>query len=596
MPDIDSNLQAPLREPDTDTTDEFKSGLLARRFGFYSFYVGGFCAFGVTTTTIASMVALSDLQLWARIGVIAVANVLLVLLAVRVSMSIGRSIDEIIASQVELLAKWRPGQARSLLAPPMAAFAPNLSRNAGRIIASYERELARLRTVAYVDAQTGLASRTRLDEALTEVTQAARFENPAALILLELDGHGRLQDMLGAVRAAAVIQEVARRLKSAVRELASAGDFTTDDATLARTGAAEFMLLIRHGMNRERVAVLLQALRRAVREPLTMDGRVMTLAASAGVAMMPDDGETPDEIIRNAQLALGEVRATNQSGARFFTPRLNRLAKGRVRFEAELREAVRAREFIAVFQPKVCFQTGAIVGAEALARWSRPAGKLISPATFIPIAEEMGLIDQIGEMILEEACTQAALWAQDGHEVSVAVNVSPRQFERDDFIAMVVGKLAASGLQPSRLELEITESLAVSNPKRVAEIMRPLRAMGVSLAIDDFGSGHANLSILSQLTFDVFKIDRQFVSALQSDRQAPAIVEMILAMAETLNLKTVAEGVETPMQADFLRRRGCSMAQGFLYSPALSASDFGSLLNRWKPETAVVTWSGRRTA
>jgi EAL domain-containing protein (putative c-di-GMP-specific phosphodiesterase class I) len=168
-----------------------------------------------------------------------------------------------------------------------------------------------------------------------------------------------------------------------------------------------------------------------------------------------------------------------------------------------------------------------------------------------------------------------------GYETSVAVNVSPRQFKQDDFTDTVIDALKNAGLPPKRLELEITESMAVSDPEQVTEIMRPLRAMGVRLAIDDFGTGHSNLSMLTKLPFDVFKIDRQFVSTLQSDRQAPAIVEMILAMAETLGLETVAEGVETPLQADFLRRRGCTLAQGFYYSPGVPQADFMTLLRKW---------------
>lgn len=299
--------------------------------------------------------------------------------------------------------------------------------------------------------------------------------------------------------------------------------------------------------------------------------------------MAPEDADSPQKLMQNAKLALRLVRNESQSGFRFFTPRLTRIVQGRYRFEAELRDAVENREFKAVFQPKIDFATGRIVGAEALARWRRSNGKLISPAAFIPVAEEAGLIEEIGKQILEAACEAARTWELEGHDVTVAVNVSPSQFQRNDLTETVMGALRRSGLHPRRLELEITESMAVSDPARVAEFISPLRAMGTKLAIDDFGTGHSNLATLTQLPFDVFKIDRQFVSALETDRQAPAIVEMILAMAETLGLKTVAEGVETTKQADFLRRRGCTMAQGFLYSPGLPDQAFLELLRAWKP-------------
>ena len=210
-----------------------------------------------------------------------------------------------------------------------------------------------------------------------------------------------------------------------------------------------------------------------------------------------------------------------------------------------------------------------------------PNGKIISPNTFIPLAEETGLVTQIGEQVLEAACESARIWMQEGFNATVAVNVSPRQFQATDLTETVLSILKRTGLPPNRLELEITESMAVSEPEKVARVMRPLRSLGTKLAIDDFGTGHSNLSILTQLPFDVFKIDRQFVSALESDEQAPAIIEMILAMAETLGLKTVAEGVETERQADFLRRRGCSMAQGFLYSSGLPHEAFMDFIRGW---------------
>ena len=276
------------------------------------------------------------------------------------------------------------------------------------------------------------------------------------------------------------------------------------------------------------------------------------------------------------------MREEATSGFRFFTPRLTRVARGKYKLEDELREAVANREFKAVFQPKVDFKTGKVVGAEALARWRRHNGKIISPAAFIPLAEETGLISQIGEQILEAACQSARVWMKEGLNVSVAVNVSPRQFERGNLTDTVMDVLKRTGLHPNRLELEITESMAVESPAKVAEVMGPLRMMGMKLAIDDFGTGHSNLSMLTQLPFDVFKIDRQFVSALEGDKQAPAIVEMILAMAETLGLQTVAEGVETERQADFLRRRGCTMGQGFLYSPGLPHGAFLDFLRAFR--------------
>ena len=277
---------------------------------------------------------------------------------------------------------------------------------------------------------------------------------------------------------------------------------------------------------------------------------------------------------------------------KFYTPRLDRIEAGKIEMEAELRDGVANNEFTAVFQPKIAFETGEVAGFEALARWHRGPERTISPGVFIPLAEETGLIRQIGDSILAQACAAAADWSAVGLDVPVAVNVSAVQLEQDRFVEIVVDALRASGLPPRKLELEITETMAVSDPQRVAEVMRPLRAMGVNLAIDDFGTGHSNLSILTQLPFTTFKIDRQFVAALDKSTEAPAIIEMILAMAETVGLETVAEGIETPRQADFLRRRGCALAQGFLYSPAIPRDAVVEFIVDWNAAAGAAAKAG----
>ncbi|MEQ9315208.1 MAG: EAL domain-containing protein, partial [Henriciella sp.] len=233
------------------------------------------------------------------------------------------------------------------------------------------------------------------------------------------------------------------------------------------------------------------------------------------------------------------------------------------------------KRFIPVFQPKIDLRTGRIVGAEALARWKLESGRIVSPNVFIPVAESTGLIGEIGAQITRQACRAAARWHRLGFmETSVAVNVSPLQFESDDLGAMIINAITEAGLPPRLLQLEITESVAVSDPQRLKDMIGPLKTMGVKLAIDDFGTGHSNLAMLGRLPFDVFKIDRAFISGLYTDKQAPAIVEMILGMAETLGMETVAEGVESEAQEAFLRRRGCDQYQGYFYSPPVSIEKF----------------------
>ncbi|MEX1250981.1 MAG: bifunctional diguanylate cyclase/phosphodiesterase [Hyphomonas sp.] len=455
-----------------------------------------------------------------------------------------------------------------------------------RSVRKLRRENHTLRQIAYKDGRTGLANAIALERHVNATLPEASFEYPAAFLLLDIDRFGQLLEQVGATYGDALIEGAAKRLTRALSDLCDPAAIALRGSMLSALSADKFVLYLPCAINRDQVISIARAVRAAFSQPFDLPTRRITMSISGGIVMAPEDGESYAKLMQNAKLAVRLVRSEAQSGFRFFTPRLTRIVQGRYRFEAELRDAVANKEFKAVFQPKICFETGRILGAEALARWRRPNGKLISPATFIPVAEQAGLIDAIGMQILEAACEAARSWQLEGFDLTVAVNVSPSQFQRHDLTDAIMAVLRRTGLHPNRLELEITESMAVSDPARVAEFISPLRAMGTKLAIDDFGTGHSNLATLTQLPFDVFKIDRQFVSALETDRQAPAIVEMILAMAETLGLKTVAEGVETTRQAEFLRRRGCTMAQGFLYSPGLPEKAFLDFLRAWRPGQA----------
>ena len=452
-----------------------------------------------------------------------------------------------------------------------------------RAVRKLRRENENLKRIAYRDPRTGLPNAIALERHVNATLPSANFDHPAAFLLLDIDRFGQLLEQVGTAHGDALIEAAAQRLTKALADLGDPAAVALRSSMLAALSADKFVLYLPMAINRDHVISIARAVRAAFADPFDLPSRQITMSISGGIVMAPEDAESFAKLMQNAKLAVRLVRSEAQSGFRFFTPRLTRIVQGRYRFEAELRDAVGNKEFKAVFQPKIDFETGRITGAEALARWRRPNGKLISPATFIPVAEQAGLIDAIGMQILEAACEAARTWQLEGFDLTVAVNVSPSQFQRHDLTDSIMAVLRRTGLHPNRLELEITESMAVSDPARVAEFISPLRAMGTKLAIDDFGTGHSNLATLTQLPFDVFKIDRQFVSALETDRQAPAIVEMILAMAETLGLKTVAEGVETTRQAEFLRRRGCTMAQGFLYSPGLPETAFLDFLRAWNP-------------
>lgn len=454
-----------------------------------------------------------------------------------------------------------------------------------RSVGKLRRDNDALRRTAYEDPRTGMPNLIALEERITKTLPRAKYETPAALIVLDLDNFTRASERLGALASEAVLKACGQRMTTALDALEGPVRTGLNDCMLAAMQADSFALYLPSAVSRDYVSNIARAIRLAFADPFIVSGQSVTLGISGGIVIAPEDADTMHKLFRHAELALRQVRNDTGSGFRYFSPRLNRVARGKYMLEAELRDAVANREFKTHFQPKIDFQTGQVVGAEALARWIRPNGKIISPNTFIPLAEETGLVNQIGEQVLEAACESARIWMQEGFNATVAVNVSPRQFQASDLTETVLAILKRTGLPPNRLELEITESMAVSEPEKVARVMRPLRSLGTKLAIDDFGTGHSNLSILTQLPFDVFKIDRQFVSALESDEQAPAIIEMILAMAETLGLNTVAEGVETERQADFLRRRGCSMAQGFLYSAGLPHEAFMDFIRGWSSKT-----------
>jgi EAL domain-containing protein (putative c-di-GMP-specific phosphodiesterase class I) len=298
------------------------------------------------------------------------------------------------------------------------------------------------------------------------------------------------------------------------------------------------------------------------------------------VAMAPRDGRDADSVIRHARMALGAAQ-TAPARLKVFTPSLDREAVARITLEREMRGALERNEFRAYFQPKINLATGRIEACEALARWIRPDRTIISPGRFIPVAEESGLIGALSDAIMREACWKAAAWARAGRPAKVAVNVSALQFRADKFADQVLRIVHHAGLAPSQLELEITESVVMEDPDRALHVIRPLKDAGVRLAIDDFGCGHSSLAALSKLPFDVIKIDQQFIRALErGDPQSAAIVEMILALARTLNMEVVAEGVERREDVEFVAARGCHWVQGFLFGAAVSAPEFGEMLRR----------------
>ncbi|MGY4416411.1 putative signal transduction protein with EAL and GGDEF domain [Bradyrhizobium sp. LB7.1] len=311
--------------------------------------------------------------------------------------------------------------------------------------------------------------------------------------------------------------------------------------------------------------------------PYEIDDHQIVIGVSIGISLSPQDGSNPDELLKNADLALYRAKADGRGTYRFFETGMDARAQARRLLEMDLRAAVQRDEFEAYYQPIRDVASGRVVAFEALLRWNHPQRGLIAPLNFIPLAEETGLIIQLGEFVLRSACADAATWPDD---VDVAVNLSPVQFKNPNLIASVTAALAASGLDARRLELEITESVLLQNSEATLTTLHELRAMGVRISLDDFGTGYSSLSYLRSFPFDKIKIDRSFVSELATREDSMAIIRAVTGLGRSLGIVTTAEGVENDAQLELLRREGCTQAQGYLFSKPRPACDVAIMLNR----------------
>ncbi|MEM5515704.1 bifunctional diguanylate cyclase/phosphodiesterase [Henriciella sp. AS95] len=456
----------------------------------------------------------------------------------------------------------------------------NLRAATFKAIHKLRAENTRLTNAAYTDERTGLGNSLSLTRELTETISNSAFEDPSAYILIDADAIQQISESADSALGSASYVSMSRRVAEFVASRERAQALPPGSWKVFALQSDEFAILVDGLGARPEIMRLVRELIDTLNAPYDLSGKKFRVPASVGIVMIPEDGQSPADIRKRAESALFQARRSDNTAFQFYSPKFDRQDAARKRLEAEVRAAVENKRFIPVFQPKIDLRTGRIVGAEALARWKLESGRIVSPNVFIPVAEATGLIADIGAQIARQSCRAAARWHRLGHTgVSVAINVSPLQFETDDLGSMFISAMSEAGLPPKLLQLEITESVAVTDPERLKDVIGPLKSMGVKLAIDDFGTGHSNLAMLGRLPFDVFKIDRQFISGLYTDKQAPAIVEMILGMAETLGMETVAEGVESEAQEAFLRRRGCDQYQGFYYSPPVTLDKFILMLD-----------------
>jgi diguanylate cyclase (GGDEF)-like protein len=427
-------------------------------------------------------------------------------------------------------------------------------------VTELRRAEERISYAAHHDALTNLANRTQfgeqLDQALKRVGRGEQF----AVLYLDLDNFKFINDTLGHLSGDELLKAVASRLQKCIRN--------TD--TLARLGGDEFAIIQTAVEQPADVAYLAVRIQEAINEPCELAGHRFIVEASIGIAMSPDNGVEAEQLLKNADLAMYQAKADGHGTFCFFEPEMDARVKARNTLEFDLRQAIMYGQFELYYQPLVNLQNGKITGCEALLRWHHPKRGVISPAEFITIAEESGLIEQLGEWVLRTACAEAMTWPDD---IKVAVNVSPVQFKNQTLALTVIGALAASGLPARRLELEITETAIIHSEEATLVKLSQLREMGVKIALDDFGTGYSSLSYLQRIPFDKIKIDRSFIKNIADNDLSLAIVQAVITVAKARNVITVAEGVETEQQKELVRTLGCSEMQGYLFSRPVPVQD-----------------------
>jgi diguanylate cyclase (GGDEF)-like protein/PAS domain S-box-containing protein len=437
-------------------------------------------------------------------------------------------------------------------------------------LSEHKRSADHIHHLAYYDTLTELPNRQLFGERCEHALQRARCSGLSlALLFLDLDRFKYVNDSLGHPVGDDLLRAVAQRLKESLRHC----------DTVARLGGDEFIVLLEGVSSRRAIELTARRILAAFHQPFLVHGHRLDVRTSIGVSCYPDDGEDTTTLIKNADLAMYQAKESGRGDFRFYEAHLTTHARERLFLEGELRNALKRNELTVHYQPQFAFPDGRLVGAEALLRWRHPQRGWIPPDLFIPIAEDAGLIVSIGEWVLRAACHQAKAWMAAGLKTPrIAVNLSGVQIERSDILATVTRALADAALPPEYLELEITETFIMRETQRNIKVMEELRALGVSLAIDDFGTGQSSLRYLNRLPVDKLKIDRSFIRDIPGDSDEIAITRAILALARSLRLRVLAEGVETARQAEFLEEAGCDEVQGYYFGWPMEPTSFRNLL------------------
>jgi diguanylate cyclase (GGDEF)-like protein len=469
---------------------------------------------------------------------------------------------------VNVYLEWFQWAGLASLLPLFAVVGGRISALRQRLRRSNEElrsALGAVRQVATHDALTGLPNRVLFNEELLHaLAKVERHHRPMALFVLDLDRFKVINDTLGHAFGDRVLQEVGKRLLGCVRE----------SDIVARLGGDEFVVLLEEFGDHANLTDVARKLLASVADLNAIDGREIGLSVSIGVCTAPDDGRDQKTLFANADIAMYRAKDMGRNNYCFFSAEMHTYTLEKLELEAGLRHGLDRGEFRIYYQPKIDMTSGALTGVEALLRWQHPERGLIGPDKFIPIAEATGLIVPIGLWVLREACTRAKAWQNAGlPRFTVAVNLSPSQFRQEELVPQVAEVLRSTGLDPKCLELEITESVVIQDPDKVVVKLETLRRMGVRIAIDDFGTGYSSLGYLKRFPINSLKVDRAFVKDLPHSSDDIAITRAVIAMAHSLDMNVIAEGVELREQFDTLRKEGCDEFQGFLCRPAMTEED-----------------------
>ncbi len=436
------------------------------------------------------------------------------------------------------------------------------------------------------DPLTELPNRRFLNRYIARLLQSAQpAKDPFAILSIDLDGFKKINDTMGHPVGDEVLAIIAQRLVMAVRPtdcvVRRSGDDEAEEGTLARVGGDEFTLVLPHLRHPEDAALVARRIIERCSDAISVSGKTVYLGASIGIALYPTDGKDVVSLLKNADAALYDVKSRGKGTHQFYSARMNDQSIERLWLETELRAAHGSNELIPYFQPQVDIVDHRVIGSEALLRWIHPERGSIGPDKFIPIAEETGFITSIGRSTMDAVCRQSRAWLDAGHDqLRMAVNVSPIELANESYVDHLVDTLAEHGLPPHLIELEVTERVLLQDRPEFHRHFKRLKELGVSLSLDDFGTGFSSLSYLVRFPFDCIKIDRSFIAGVPDVRASATVVTAIISLAQSLGIRVVAEGVETEGQLAFLRERGCRFVQGYLFARPMPGEEAGAFIDR----------------